>query len=339
MPDIEGREMLLVGDVGATKTSFTLFADLEHDYPILSQATLKSNEFPSFQQMLDQFLALHPAQIEVAAFGVPGPVIDGQVTTTNIPWSIRERDLAATLKTENAWLLNDLEAIASGVPTLSSDDVHTLQVGEPSSNGPRVVIAPGTGLGEAFLTYHSGIYQAHPTEGGHADFAPTSKLQIDLLKFLLETYEHVSYERLCSGIGLPNIYRFLKEGKHMNEPSWLANELRKDQDPTPIIVNAALAEERTCDLCRMTVELFVEILGAECGNLALKFMATGGIYVGGGMVPKMLPGIDTAHFLRSFANKGRFSEFMGRFPIHVIMNPDVGMMGARQFALQKLSAV
>lgn len=330
--------MLLVGDVGGTKTSFTLFADLEQDHAILSQATLKSNEFASFQELLGEFLALHTAQVEVAAFGVPGPVIDGQVTTTNIPWSIRERDLASTLKTDNAWLLNDLEAIASGVPTLSPEDLHPLQVGESSPEGPRVVIAPGTGLGEAFLTYHSGNYRGHPTEGGHADFAPTTVLQIDLLDFLLETYDHVSYERLCSGIGLPNIYRFLKERKQMIEPAWLTNELRQGQDPTPIIVNAALAEERTCDLCRMTVEVFVEILGAECGNLALKFMATGGIYIAGGMVPKMLPGIDIRHFLRSVANKGRFSELMGRFPIHVIMNPEVGMMGARQFALQKLGA-
>jgi glucokinase len=329
--------MLLVGDIGGTKTSLAIFAGLTQDDPLIAEATLKSIEFESFERLLSEFFTLNPVKVEYAAFGVPGPVIDGTVKTTNLPWMIKEDDLESTLDANNAWLLNDLEATASAVPFLQSSDLLTLQDGQTNSTGAKAVIAPGTGLGEAYLTQKDGVYQAHPTEGGHVDFAPTTALQQELLAFLLEDYDHVSYERLCSGMGLPNIYRFFKERKKIDEPSWLSDEISREDDATPLIVNAALNDDPECEICRMTLDLFVEILGAECGNLALQYLATGGVYIAGGMIPKMLPGINRNRFLETVANKGRFSDFMTKIPIYLILNPRVALIGARQFALQKLS--
>jgi glucokinase len=225
-------------------------------------------------------------------------------------------------------LLNDLQAIGYGVPSLGADDLHTLNEGQPVQGGAVAIIAPGTGLGEAFLTWDGRRYESHPTEGGHADFAPTDNLQAGLLQYLLERYDHVSYERVCSGLGLPNIYAYLKDSGHAEEPAWLAEELAKVEDPTPVIVNTALSRDRSCELCKATLDTLVSILGAEAGNLALKVLATGGVYLGGGIPPRILPALQSGAFMEAFRAKGRFRELMSRLPVHVILNPKVGLLGA-----------
>jgi glucokinase len=199
--------------------------------------------------------------------------------------------------------------------------------------GAIAVVAPGTGLGEAFLTWDGSRYVAQPSEGGHADFAPTNPLEVGLLQYLWERYEHVSYERVCSGLGIPNIYAYLRDSGYAAEPAWLAEVLAQAQDPTPIIVNTALDQSQPCELCMGTLDTFVSILGAEAGNMALNTLATGGVYLGGGIPPRILPALERAHFMRSFYNKGRFGEFLARIPVYVIMNPKVALLGAAAFGL------
>jgi glucokinase len=231
-------------------------------------------------------------------------------------------------------LLNDLDAIAYGVPLLEVADLHTLNEGVKAARGTVAVIAPGTGLGEAFLTWDSKHYRAHPSEGGHSDFAPTSSVEIDLLQYLSENFEHVSYERICSGHGLPNIYAFLNDRGFAGEPPWLAEQLGAVDDPTPVIVNAALDKERPCELCIATLRIFVSVLGAEAGNLALKVLATGGVYLGGGIPPRIIPALENKVFLESFTQKGRFSDLVTRIPVHVIMNPKIALIGAASHGLE-----
>jgi glucokinase len=190
------------------------------------------------------------------------------------------------------------------------------------------VIAPGTGLGEAFLTWDGRRYCAQPSEGGHASFAPADELQMGLLRYLLPRFGHVSYERVCSGIGIPNLYAYLRDSGIAEEPEWLAEQLNVAADDTPVIVNAALNPERPCAICAQTLELFVSILGAEAGNLALKVYATGGVYVAGGIPPRILGALERAIFVDSFRQKGRFAAFLSRVPVHVVTRPSVALLGA-----------
>jgi glucokinase len=246
---------------------------------------------------------------------------------------IDERELEEKLGIAPVRLLNDLESIANAIPRLEAEDLHVLNDVPAKETGAIAVIAPGTGLGEAFLTWEGTRYAAQPSEGGHADFAPTNPLEVGLLQYLWERYEHVSYERVCSGLGIPNIYAYLRDSGYAPEPAWLTEQLAQAHDPTPIIVNNALDEKQPCELCLGTLDTFVSILGAEAGNLALDTLATGGVYLGGGIPPRILPALERAHFMRSFYNKGRFSEFLARIPVYVIMNPKVALLGAAAFGL------
>ncbi|MCH7586599.1 MAG: glucokinase [Chloroflexi bacterium] len=328
--------MLLVGDIGGTKTSLAVYSRPDRgDYPI-GEATLKSAAFSDPGALVQVFLNQSGLRVDSAVFGIAGPVVHDAVRTTNLPWTIRAQDLRETLGLSNLWLLNDLQAVANSIPTLGSGDLEILQEGEFVKHSAIAVIAPGTGLGEAYLTDGADGYRAHASEGGHADFAPLNALQIDLLNFLLEEYDHVSYERLCSGMGLPNIYRFLKKAKGLREPDWLANQLKESSDPTPVIVRGAAQTEKPSAICVETVRLFCEILGAECSNVALKFLATGGIYLAGGMLLKMLDVFDKAVFLEAFRAKGRFADLMSSIPVSIIVNPNAALIGASRFAFQQL---
>jgi glucokinase len=266
-----------------------------------------------------------------ACFGVAGPVVDGRVRITNLPWIMDENDLKANLGLASVRLLNDLESIANAIPRLEAEDLHVLNDAPAEETGAIAVIAPGTGLGEAFLTWDGARYAAQPSEGGHVDFAPTNPLQVGLLNYLWERYEHVSYERVCSGLGIPNIYAYLRDSGYATEPAWLAEKLSRADDPTPVIVNTALDSDQPCELCMGTLDTFVSILGAEAGNMALNTLATGGVYLGGGIPPRILPALERAHFMRSLYNKGRFSEFLADIPVYVIMNPKVALLGAAAF--------
>jgi glucokinase len=320
--------MLLGGDIGGTKTNLGIYSAEKGPREPMAEATFPSQKYPSLETLVGEFLSQVTLKVDSASFGVAGPVVKGQAKITNLPWVIEEAQLRKSLNLTWVRLLNDLEAIAYGVPLLEPGDLHTLNEGAPIPRGTLAVIAPGTGLGEAFLTWDGMRYRAYPSEGGHADFGPNSPLEIDLLRYLHEKMGHVSYERICSGQGLPNVYAYLKETGYADEPVWLAGQLNSADDPTPVIVSAALDTEKPCELCRATLGVFVSALGAEAGNLALKVMATGGVYLGGGIPPRMVPALEKGRFMESFTRKGRFSELVSRIPVHVILNPKIALIGA-----------
>jgi glucokinase len=320
--------MLLAGDIGATKTILAVYAPEGVPGTPLAEATFVSAEYPSLEALVQKFLAQAGAGVERASFGVAGPVVGGRVTTTNLPWVIDEEHLRRSLNLTAVRIANDLEAIARAVPELQPSDLYTLHRGEPVAGGTRAVVAPGTGLGEAFLVWDGARYRAHASEGGHTDFAPTSALEVELLGYLQQRLGHVSYERICSGLGVPNIYAFLKDNGHAEEPVWMAERLRSIADPTPLIIGNALDRDASCALCRSTLDIFVSVLGSEAGNLALKVLATGGLYLGGGIPPRILSLLEDGPFLESFRSKGRMSDLLSRVPVHVILNPTAALLGA-----------
>lgn len=326
--------MLLAGDLGATKTSLAIYVPEAGPRYALKEATFASDRYPNLESLVREFLQQAGVPVKTACFGVAGPVVGGRASITNLGWVMEEQQLAEVLHLSAIRLLNDLQAIGYGILSLGADDLHTLNEGQAVQGGAKAIVAPGTGLGEAFLTWDGRRYESHPTEGGHTDFAPTDELQAGLLKYLLERYDHVSYERVCSGMGLPNIYAYLKDSGYAEEPAWLTKELAAAEDATPVIVNTALSQERTCELCKATLDAFVSILGAEAGNLALKVLATGGVYLGGGIPPRILSVLDSGAFMQGFQAKGRFRELMSRLPVYVILNPKVALLGAARVGLE-----
>ncbi|MEM7030701.1 MAG: glucokinase [Chloroflexota bacterium] len=326
---------LLAGDIGGTKTNLALYnAEIGLTTPLV-EATFASGNFPSLEAVVQTFLANVDDTYEInrASFGVAGPVIDGQASVTNLPWEMEENALAFSLNIPRVHLLNDLLSIANAVPVLKADDLATLNQGNPVSQGPIGIVAPGTGLGEAFLVWNGTRYQAYPSEGGHSSFAPTTPLQVEMTGYLLDKFGHVSYERVCSGIGLPNIYQFLKECAIASEPDWLAQQLAETPDPVPVIVNNALDEENACEICALTLENFVTILAAEAGNLGLKLLARGGIYLGGGIPPRILSVLKQDRFMTAFRHKGRFGDLLAEMPVKVILNPKSALLGAASYGL------
>ncbi len=326
--------MLLAGDIGGTKTVLALFerqagAALITRHPVLER-TFPSQQYASLELIIEEFLRDCPHTVAAASFGVAGPVVDGRAQVTNLPWVID----AAAIGEQFGFgvhLLNDLEALATAVPYLQGADLITLNEGQAVEHGAIGVIAPGTGLGEGFLVWHATRYEAFPSEGGHCAFGPTTPLQLEMLNYWLPRMGHVSYERVCSGIGIPNIYTFLRDSGRYPEPEWLREALDDATDLTPVIVRAAVASE--ADICVATLELFMEILGDQAGNLALTVLATGGIFLGGGIPGRILPQLQKGPFMRFFKDKGRFSEMMSRIPVHVIFNPKAALYGTAYDAL------
>ncbi|MEF3272870.1 MAG: glucokinase [Chloroflexus sp.] len=325
--------MYLAGDIGGTKTILALFDQAAGPHHPLFEQTFPSAHYPSLTAIVTAFLAQHPAPIVGAAFGVAGPVVAGRASITNLTWTIDAHELSAALGGAPVRLLNDLEAIAQAVPILEAADLATLTPGKPVAGGAIGVIAPGTGLGEAFLTWDGTRYRPYPSEGGHTTFAPRNQVEKALLDYLHQRFNHVSYERVCSGIGIPNLYAFVRDHLLQRETPAVAEQLAAVADPTPVIVQAGMATDDMCLVCRTTLELFVDILAAEAGNLALKVLATGGIYIGGGLPPRMLPLIKRERFLHIFRDKGRLSELLAQVPIHVILEPKAGLLGAAAAAM------
>ncbi len=324
--------ILLAGDIGGTKTDLAVFSSDGGLRSPVAEATFPSADYPSLEALVQEFLRKVRLTVEAASFGVAGPVVDGRAKITNLPWQIDEGLLGKTLRLSPVRVVNDLDAIAHAIPLLEPADLETLSAGAPAPGGAIAVIAPGTGLGEGFLTWDGKRYQAHPSEGGHADFAPTTARELDLLRFLQARFEHVSFERVCSGRGLPNVYAYFKETGFAEEPAWLAQQLERTTDPTPLIVKAAQGDP-PCALCVATLDMFVSIMGAEAGNLALKVLATGGVYVAGGIPRRILPALTQGAFMQSFRRKGRLADLLGRLPVHIVLNPKVGLMGAASLGL------
>ncbi|MFV9504322.1 MAG: glucokinase [Oscillochloridaceae bacterium umkhey_bin13] len=325
--------MILAGDIGGTKTICALFSREAGPHLPLAEATFPSSEYASLEAIVADFLAAHPAMIEAACFGVAGPVVEGRAAITNLLWVVEATRLSDQLVGAPVALINDLMAVAQAVPFLEADDLVTLNAGDPVAGGAIGVIAPGTGLGEAFLTMDHTRYRAHPSEGGHASFSPTTPTEVGLIAYLLEQHSHVSHERVCSGIGIPNIYAFFRDRVFQHETPWVAERLATADDATPVIVSSALEPSGPCPVCSATLDCFIGIFGSETGNLALKVLATGGVYLGGGIPPRLLPQLRGPRFLAAMQNKGRFRELMERIPVHVILNPKTALYGAAAYAL------
>jgi glucokinase len=329
--------MLIAGDIGGTKTLLALYDAERGPRRPVAEAEFASARYDGLESMVEEFLGRHRARARAACFDVAGPVIDGRVQLTNLPWVVEERALCARLGLGSATLLNDLQAIAHAVPQLHGDELRTIKPGHARPRGAMAVIAPGTGLGEAFLVWSGSEYVACASEGGHADFAPGDALQIELLHYMLARHARVGYERICSGMGLPNIYDFLRDSGRAAESPALAAELAKASDRTPLIVAAALRVPEGDPLSAMTLRSFVSILGAEAGNLALKVLATGGVYIGGGIAPRILPQLENGVFGQAFVNKGRFAQMLEAIPVHVIATR-AALLGAAICGLRQMRA-
>ena len=329
---------LLVGDIGGTKTRMGVYSLDKGKAVLLIEKTFASAQYPNFESILALFLRQVDMKFEKAVLGVAGPVVDDRVSITNLPWKIDKKKLEDRFEIPLVKLLNDLETMGYAVLALDSTDLFTLNGGRADPQGNIAVIAPGTGLGEAFLTRVSSRYIPSATEGGHGDFAPTNSLQIRLLQYLSNRLGHVSYERVCSGLGIKNIYGFLKQGEQMEEPEWLAQALLKVKDPVPVIIDSALSKDRQCKICMATLDLFLSILGAEAGNLALKVKATGGVYLGGGILPRIISVLDNGILIGAFKKKQAMAGLLERIPVHVILNPDAALLGAARYGFNGLGS-
>ncbi|HKE56829.1 MAG TPA: glucokinase [Pyrinomonadaceae bacterium] len=325
--------MLLAGDIGGTKTDLAIFSVEGGPHSPLNQTQVHSADYPSLQALVTEFLANVKTPVERACFDVAGPVVKGRVKITNLPWVMDEVTLAKDLNLKSVHLINDLEAVAQAVPILRASDVSTLNVGQPVPNGAIAVVAPGTGLGESFLTWDGSKYISHSSEGGHADFAPTNERQIGLLKYMLRRFDHVSVERVCSGIGIPHIYEYLLDIEQIPEKPEIAQLIDSAPDRTAAITNSAFDEHNPSELCRTTIDTFVSILASEAANMALKVMATGGVYLAGG-IPLHIPrAAEQSGFMETFTRKGRFSQFMEHIPVHVILNR-AALVGSAAYGLE-----
>jgi glucokinase len=322
--------MLLAGDIGGTKTALAVFSAEAGSRVPHAQAEFPSASYANLEAIVRAFFAQNALPVDRACFAVAGPVIAGRAKITNLPWVIDAVTLRQELHLTAVALLNDLEAIAWAVPSLQPDDLHTLNRGEAVPGGTIAVIAPGTGLGEAFLTWDGTGYHAHASEGGHTDFAPLDATQVGLLQYLLQRSDHVSYEHVCSGIGIPNIYAYLRDSGTVPESPALATRLAQAADPTPLIAAAALDPAAPDALSAATLETFVAILGAEAGNLALKVLATGGVYVAGGIPIHIAPLLEDERFMRPFRRKGRFAELLSRVPVHLVATR-AALIGAARY--------
>ena len=320
--------MLLAGDIGGTKTTLALFNDND-DQPVI-ETTFKSSNYSNLEAITQEFLGNNEATVGKAVFGVAGPVVHGKSKITNLPWVISETSLSKTLNIPKVKLLNDLEAIGHAVLHLPAEEFVPLNDPRIDVSGNKAIVAPGTGLGEAVLfVQNDRRYYVLPSEGGHTDFAPKDATQLEMLRYLQTKFNNISYERVCSGSGIPNIYNALKHLGIAPENPGLTTAISQVADPTPTIIQAGL--NGSCELCEETLNMFVSILGAEAGNLALKVMATGGVYLGGGIPPRIIDKLKDGAFMNAFTNKGRMAEILFQIPVYVILNTKAPLLGAAYY--------
>lgn len=323
-------KFILAGDIGGTKTRLALFEVSGVQLKSVHEVSYPSRDYAEFNALLDDFLTGQKIPRH-AAFGIAGPVQGRVAKTTNLPWHIDADALQQRFGFERCSLLNDLEATAYGLPALQEQDLLTLQMGVPQNSGNAAVIAAGTGLGEAGLYWDGQGYRPFATEGGHASFSPEDELEIAFLRFLQQRHQHVSWERVVSGMGLLSLHEFLCGYRQASVPDWLTEQMRSG-DAAASIANAALSGRDV--ICVETLDCFVHLYGAEAGNLALKVMSRGGLYLGGGIAPKILPLLQRGGFLEAFLNKGRMRPLLEAMPVKVILNDRAALFGPALRAAQ-----
>jgi glucokinase len=325
----------LACDIGGTKTDIAVFSAERGSFSPIAERSYQSKKYPDLESILHDFLSKEKKlQIRFASFDVAGPVVNGRATTTNLPWVVDAKLLGQSLNLSSVYVLNDLVATTYFIPYLATNDVYSLNEVEPEKAGTIGVVAPGTGLGEAFAVWDGARYHPYASEGGHSDFAPNSEVEIELLETLRKNWEHVSWERVCSGPGIRNIFNYFHNDPiFADEKASMDRETAELDDPTPYIVNRALNRQGSCSTCLATLNTFVEVLGSEAGNLALKVMATGGIYLGGGIPPRILSALKGGPFMKAFRQKGRLSPVISSIPVRVILNSRCALLGAAQYGL------
>jgi glucokinase len=330
------ESLLLAGDLGATKTTLAVYEITDWPGPSLYQRTFPNAEYTDFDHLLGEFLEAGQSLPAHLCLGVAGPVLANAVRMTNLNWTIDASSLCDHFGFSQVKLINDLVATAAGIPYLEPQDLHVLNPGTPVGEGVIAVLAPGSGLGEAFLIPHQGRYLPYPSEGGHVSFAPRNKEQRDLLTFMSAQQTHVSVEQVCSGLAIPHLLTF--EATRHPIPDWLYKELQQATDHTPVIVQAALSArggKRPCPIAVHTLELFLDILADEAANLALKTLAVGGVFLGGGLAPRLMPIIDPQRFMTLFA-RGTYREMLSHIPVRIVVNPQTALLGAAAYGIDAL---
>ena len=312
--------MILAGDIGGTKVNLALFDEATR----ITEKRYESQNFSGIEKILDDFLKGNESKVEKACFGVAGPISNGECRLTNLSWQVEVERLKKYLGIDAVWLINDLAATACSIPFLSPDDFTVIQAGAPVSEGRISVVSAGTGLGQAFLIpERNGKYIVMASEGGHCDFSPRSSVEAELLFFLQKKYSRVSIERVLSGPGLLDVYEFFKSvvGEE---------EVELFDSPVPVVERAIA---KTSPICEKTLELFVSLYGALAGNLALQYLSVGGIYLGGGIAPKVVPLLKEGSFMEAFLAKGRFENVLSQIPVKVVMDETAPLLGAAQYAM------
>ena len=324
------KTFVLAGDIGGTKTNLGIFLKGKERPVSKVIETFSSKNAPDLEHIIRQFLDIHPVPVTHACFGIAGPVVNGKSKTTNLPWNISEDRIKKQFNFHHVKLVNDLTATAMAIPLLKKDEFFPLNQAGSIKDQNLALIAPGTGLGKTMLIYQNGRYLPVPSEGGHADFAPNSETETELWRYLHQRYGHVSMERVISGSGLVNIYNWLKDSGRLSEPDWLKQKL-KEMDPARVITEAALASKDPG--CVETLNMFVSIFGAVAGNLALTGITMGGVYLGGGIPPKILSKLKEDIFMKAFTNKGRFKGFLEKISVKVVLNDKAALIGAAYCAM------
>jgi len=323
--------MILAGDIGGTNSRLAFFEEQGGELRLLLHRDFPSRQARGLEEIVARFVAQEGRRVECAGFGVAGPVRDGRCTATNLPWVIEAAALARELGLPAVALLNDLEAYAWGALELPATDFLVLNPGALGASGNAAVVAAGTGLGQAGLYWDGQRHHPFACEGGHADFAPNGDLQVELYRYLAGKFGHVSCERVLSGPGLENVYNFLRDTRRFPEPAWLGEELRAAENPPATIARGAL--EHKAEICEQALDLWTAVYGSEAGNFALRILATGGVYLGGGIAPKIRSKLQEPTFLRAFVAKGRMQALLESVPVRIILNESAGLVGAARCAV------